>query len=402
MPKPITEKEVGYQFIDVDAQQFGRRYVRALYGNQSIMDMRQYRFWRDYLLDMAIASFEWVNLPAGIPARAVEWIMLHFGAGAMFMDDGGHLFGQAVLDGNFNMYWDYNKIRIITPNENQWTRHCQTWATTDKNGDIEIHPRDAVMLWDNMARRPIIDKIEYYAERLTMYDQTMDVNRDAQWTPWVLKVPETAQGTAKEVEKSIYRKDKVLKVNDTMDGVMGYEVLNTQAPYVVGNLAIDKQKILNEALSWLGIDNSNLDKKERVSTAETLSNNEQIMMCRRARLQPRQEFCQTCKEVFGLDVQVKWAVPHMREAGEPGASTESEEGLMGNDGGELAPNASGGSFAKTDTGIPNYGEGDLDRPYGVMAEGGERVTYRYATREEAEAAAQRLKKSQGKEYKVIE
>jgi hypothetical protein len=87
-------------------------------------------------------------------------------------------------------------------------------------------------------------------------------------------------------------------------------VLNMQVPYVGDKLIQDKKAIIGEAYTLLGIDNQQNDKRERIQTAEVLSNNEQIAVMRMSRLKARQQFCDRANEIFGLNISVRWSIGH--------------------------------------------------------------------------------------------
>lgn len=72
-------------------------------------------------------------------------------------------------------------------------------------------------------------------------------------------------------------------------------------------------KIWYRALTMLGVDNTNTEKRERMIDAEATANNEDIMLMRRSRLATRRRFCEQVNERFGLHISVKYGVPHERE-----------------------------------------------------------------------------------------
>ena len=107
MPKPLKMEDF-IELPDVDEMQFGRNYIRELYTPSEGYDIVQFQFWRDYLRSIAMSAFEWERVPAGIDVRAMEYIALMFGQGAMFTDEGGHLFAQAAPSNMINMYYNPN------------------------------------------------------------------------------------------------------------------------------------------------------------------------------------------------------------------------------------------------------------------------------------------------------
>ena len=329
MVKHISDYDVNFEFISELDKQFGRNWVRKVYSDTAeVYDTEAFRFWQNYLKTIALSAFKWVNLPAGIDPRAVEYILLHFGLGAMFVEDGGHLFAQCAPADNINIYYNPNKVQLYAPNGRYWERHCQSWAAYDRDNNLVMMPADAVFVFDNLNRKPLLPTINYFARRLASYDRTADVNVNAQLTPWIIRASETSKIAAKRVGAKLEKKEQILYVNDAMDGVTPIDVLNTTAPYVADKIFVDQKKILDNAITMFGADNSNTDKRERVQTGEAMSNNEQIMLFRNSRLKTRQEFAHRCNVLFGTDITVKWAVPHMAE---PDDMREPE--LTGNYGG---------------------------------------------------------------------
>lgn len=302
-------------FPDEYDLQFGRNWVRENYTRSESYDIMQYKFWRDYLRSLAMSCFEWVNMPEGIDTRAVEYILLMYHTGCIFEEDGGKLFAQSAPGDQINMYWNPNKVMLYAPNGFSWVRHCQPWVFTDENGEAHLMERDAVQCWDNLLRMPLDRYIQWYAKRIATIDRIMDVNMGAQRTPYIVYGSEESKRTREKAIKRLLANDQYIQMNDT--GVVGgmIDVLPTQAPYVADKLAENKARIINEALTLVGIDNTNNEKKERMIDAEATSNNEQIMTLRRSRLEARRSFC----EAYNIwaepeyPLECKWGIPHLTD-----------------------------------------------------------------------------------------
>ena len=78
------------------------------------------------------------------------------------------------------------------------------------------------------------------------------------------------------------------------------EVLNTNSPYVVDKITEYKKEIWNEALTYLGINNISVTKKERLTENESNENNELVNLNLQSMLAPRLEACRQFNEKFGL------------------------------------------------------------------------------------------------------
>ena len=92
--------------------------------------------------------------------------------------------------------------------------------------------------------------------------------------------------------------DKNLDTNDIT-------VLNTTAPIVFDKLQVQKTNVLNECLTFLGINNANTDKRERLVTNEVESNNEMIQVNSDVMLEARKQACKEINEMFGLNISVE-------------------------------------------------------------------------------------------------
>ena len=82
-------------------------------------------------------------------------------------------------------------------------------------------------------------------------------------------------------------------------------VLKTDAPYIVDKLDVHKHQIFNDALTVLGIDNANTDKKERLITNEVESNEELIKYYLNCFYKTRKKACDEINEKFGLDIEIE-------------------------------------------------------------------------------------------------
>ena len=70
-------------------------------------------------------------------------------------------------------------------------------------------------------------------------------------------------------------------------------------------LQIQKQAIWNEVLTFLGINNNDVEKKERVIEAETESNNHFISLNLYNAYRCRKHACDQINKYFGLNINVK-------------------------------------------------------------------------------------------------
>lgn len=139
-----------------------------------------------------------------------------------------------------------------------------------------------------------------FAMRLYEAERTCDTNLKAQKTPVMLIVDEK-QRLLMENLYSQYDGNKPFIFGDKLQLEKGLiQAVKTDAPFLLDKIQDYKKEIWNEALTFLGINNIMVDKKERLITDEANSNNELINLNLQSFLAPRKLACEQFNEKFGL------------------------------------------------------------------------------------------------------
>lgn len=159
---------------------------------------------------------------------------------------------------------------------------------------------ECILVQNNWERTPTAGTMELFAYRLYEAEQSAFVNIKAQKTPVMILVDETQRATMENLYSQydgnrpfIFGDKKQLNA-DTL------KAIKTDAPFVADKIIEYKKEIWNEALTFLGINNIMVDKKERLITDEANSNNELINLNLQSYLAPRLEACRQFNEKFGL------------------------------------------------------------------------------------------------------
>lgn len=296
------------------------------------LNMRSYQYWMYRLRSVAMSAFEWTGLDElGIDSRFVEFCMLNWGMGGFFElreGTGSYAFAQATPMSRLNLYWNPNKVKLMPANGTiGWTRHAWYWAERLGKPGAIVHKPNAIVLWDNIDRTPILPMLEAFARRLENIDRKIDININAQATPYIMDVDERQRQDAINLYQQITGNEPMILANRNRSELLQPQILNLEAPFVADKMDDELTKIWYRALTLLGVDNTNTEKRERMIDAEATANNEDIMLMRRSRLATRRRFCEQVNERFGLDISVKYGVPHERE----GSADVDMGGYDGND-----------------------------------------------------------------------
>lgn len=273
------------------------------------LNNRTYMQYYNRLLELAINMYEWKNLPDTIDERFLELTLFSDGMAVYFRDEVlGDLCLQTMIGGNLDVY------RI--PMERT------AYAT---NGyQVQLNPSNSVIIFNNYTHTNSTLDIEMYARRLYEIERTIDVNVKAQKTPMLIKGSEEQRLTLKNLYMQ-YDGNEPFIFGDNNLNVDGMQVLMTNAPYVADKLNILKRQIWNEALTYLGIENSNTEKKERLVSDEVTTNLGGVEAQRFCRLNARRQAAKAINKMFGLNITVDFREDTYKE--DEGELAEEEDYL---------------------------------------------------------------------------
>lgn len=250
---------------------------------------------------IALSMFEWVNLPKSMNAQWLEKCLYYNGMASLLKDkDYGFINTKCASNGYINIYglptslhcysFDYDTTRKLYTGLNDLSEARREYLETS----------EAILVQNNWERIPTCSTLELFALRLYEAEQTAMINIKAQKTPVMVLVDESQRVTMENLY-SQYDGNKPFIFGDKNQlGENVLRAINTGAPFVADKIINYKKEIWNEALTFLGINNIMVDKKERLITDEANSNNELINLNLQSYLAPRQEACRQFNEKFGL------------------------------------------------------------------------------------------------------
>lgn len=242
------------------------------------------------LMMLAQSVFEWKGLPNGIDEKYIERYLFHEGRCMFFKDKKlGWMVAKCVDQGALNYYDEPTEIR---PNATNYTD-----TKTYENGV------DCVIIFNNDYCIPTERTIILYAQRLAEIQRTADINIIAQKTPVIVKGSEKQRLSLKAVIKSWLGNEPLIFGDKSLD-TTELKVLNTAAPVVFDKLTIEKNKLWNECMTFLGINNANTDKRERLVDDEVQANNDQIELSAYVMLKARERAAKAISELCGCEVTV--------------------------------------------------------------------------------------------------
>lgn len=265
--------------------------------DSALLNDLTYQFYYNRLKELAISVFDWQNLPDSVDARYLELELFEKGTALFFKDEDLFLFGeqstylclQCLTNGGFDVYRNPINRRAI-----------------GNNGyNKELDADNSVIIYNNLLRTNSSEVIKQYAYRLYQAQRAIDVNINAQKTPIIIQCDESQRLTLMNLYKQ-YDGNVPFIFGDRNLDLNGIKVLNTGAPMVAADLDKQRVTVWNDALTYLGITNVNIQKRERLLNDEVARNMGGTMSSRYSRLQARQQACEQINNMFGLDIWVEY------------------------------------------------------------------------------------------------
>ena len=254
------------------------------------MNNRTYIQYYNRLTELALSMFEWKNLPKTVDQRFLEMCLYSDGMCVFFEDEVlGYLGLRCMIGGRLNVY--------------QIPTDRKAYATNGYQKSLD--GTNSVIIFNNYLHTNSMLDVEMFSKRLYNLDRAIDVNANAQKTPVLIQCDESQRLTMLNLYKKYDGNEPFIFGSKGLDA-NGIKVLQTGAPYVADKLYELKTQIWNEALTYLGISNINVVKKERMITDEVTRNQGGTVASRYSRLESRRQACKQINEMFGLDIWVDY------------------------------------------------------------------------------------------------
>lgn len=249
-----------------------------------------YSHYYNRLMELAISRFQWNNLPDTVDARFLEITLCNYGFAIFFKDEVmGYLALKSMINGPLNVY----NIPV------------RRKAYANNGYQKELNESDSVIIYNNMMHTNVNTDLKIFADKLYQIDRTLMVNINAQKTPVAILCDENQRLTMMNLYAKYEGNEPFIFGSKNLD-LKSIQSINTQAPYIADKLWETKTQLWNEAMTYLGISNVSMVKKERLVTDEVSRNMGATVASRYSELRERQRACDRINKMFGLNVSVEY------------------------------------------------------------------------------------------------
>lgn len=245
-----------------------------------------YQQYYDRLMELSMVMFDWQGLPDSVDARYLEQALFMNGKAVFFRDDVmGDLALKCAGQGGFDLYGN--------------PKHRRAYASNGYQNNL--NDSNSVIIWNNYLHTNSVTDVRVFAHRLANLDMTIDINVKAQKTPILIRCTEQQRLTLLKMYEQYMGNEPCICGDDKLD-MSQMAVFTTGAPYVVDKLREEKNQTWNEALTYLGISNVNITKRERLVTDEVIRGQGGTIASRYSRLEMRRKACEQINKMFGLNI----------------------------------------------------------------------------------------------------
>lgn len=270
-------------------------YFSDKYFQSADYNRRSFTLYREWIMALAMSRYKWINLPSTCDERFLEWTLLTQGVATI----------ATPKKGKFKDKWYSTQVAGNAPiniydNPSRWISYGNSgWR-------FQADTSNGILIYDNLLRIPISNKIDYFARKLAAYDRTIDVNLHAQHTPVILACTQEMKNDVIQIYKQFAGGEPgILGTKGLSDIANDIKVLDLGVDFLVEELQVAQDTLWNQVFQFLGI-LSLPRKSERMIEAEVTANNEPTDLRALDGLITRRQACEKLNKRFGLNINCVW------------------------------------------------------------------------------------------------
>lgn len=256
-------------------------------------NLSEYSFYFRRFKRLLLSLFVWKNLPDGISSRFIEESLFYTGFVIFYKSVGG--------------FYRVSKANVIRENEYNEPSIFKAYCN---NISFEIDDRflksdECVCIYNDVLREGNFDNVNFFSKKLCNIEKTIDCDLEHLKHPYIIGAPEgKVEEVRRMIAKAVNGEPYIVEKNGGITSSnYDYSFFNAGAPNNISDLQDLKHEYINEALTFFGVNNVNVLKKERLTSGESDQNNQEILLNRSSILHTRKQACEEIRKKFD-DVKI--------------------------------------------------------------------------------------------------
>lgn len=265
-----------------------------------------YDYWLNRMLYVASSAVEWVGLPESCDPIYLENALSTAGSAIMVRDSivDDYFVGQNGSTGRIDIYGYPEDRRVIFLN-GQSANYSQ---------------EDSVIVYNNSRRSSDLWIFQEIAKTLADMDSAIRVNMQSQKTMPIIPATQEQALTIENVYNDIQNNIPYVIVDGNsldVEKLKSALQFNNRQSFTADLMIQVQREIWNRFLTYVGINNVNVEKRERTNIPEINSNLDEILVMRRNRLNARERAAALMRRQWGIEVTPRY-YGDVREVDESG------------------------------------------------------------------------------------
>ena len=251
-----------------------------------------YRTLFDKFKLVCVNEWEWSGLPEGILERHIETLLFSKGFACFFKDPNMDLMClECDPTGHVNVHGDPLAYRV----------HGFNYQRV-------VQADNCVIIRNNKLALPTEPFVIKEVNRMAEAERTMDVNIKACKTPVIFACDDKDVLTFKRIFQQVDGNVPAIFADRGLN-LESIQAFQTGVKFMGNEIMDYKRSVESDLLTFLGQNNTPVDKKERLITDEAEANDQLIESFADLQLQARQEACEAINAMFGTSISVKRRAP---------------------------------------------------------------------------------------------
>lgn len=249
-----------------------------------------YFYYFKTFVGIAQIVFEYENMPDSVNIEYMEKRFLYDGYCFFFKDP---VLDYLTLGGSFRDLDVYG-----------WPSKFEARGQDGYYFNAELDYTNCVMMYDNIERYPILFNLSLIANRLADMVIAMQANIRKQKTPYLISADEDTLLSIQNILRDINANlpEVIVKTGFNKEDLT---VWNLTAPLIVKDIREEFNACFNEGLTYIGIPNVQMQKRERMISDEVNRSLGGVEANSYRRFQARLYAFDKVNKMFGLDIKVK-------------------------------------------------------------------------------------------------
>lgn len=271
-----------------------RRRKDLVFEESLFNNLEDYQIFKGRLFDLACGCFNFENLDDNIDKPFIIRRFILEGRLLCFRDD--------ILD-KMIIYPFTNSGRL-----NEYNIPIERHVVLMNNGaSYNLNDKDSVILRCNVSGTSLARIIDYFARNIYLINRTIQININAQKTPVALQCNEDNRLSYENLLKDYQGNVPVIFGSRDLD-LNQMKALSMNAPLVAPQLYELMANYWNEFLTFFGIPNVSLNKKERLITDEVQRTMGGILVSRQNFENQLKSDIDKVNKMFGTNIVFTWGV----------------------------------------------------------------------------------------------